>query len=200
MAGGTDQLGGAWWQERPRRPGPSPPLPVPGGPQDRGCVPRRPGIRGLSAGIALPGLRLPKAAGRSPSPRSPSTRSPSTRRSSPLRGWAHGVQRAGPGHPSSLSDAGTLEAPLPFLRFCPISLRSTFHLRRIRCGFKVPASPGLGSPGPEAPAAHLSPAGHRPLPDLILFYFFPPSYLVRSKNPPLRSVPAVPSLHLRSNS
>ena len=46
-------------------------------------------------------------------------------------------------HPSSYSDSRNLEASLPLLGFCPISLLSRVKLVQI---FKVPASPGLGFP------------------------------------------------------
>ena len=51
----------------------------------------------------------------------------------------------GPGNPSSYCDSGNLEASLPLLGFCPISLLSTFPSGKtpVRI-FKVPASPGLG--------------------------------------------------------
>ena len=62
--------------------------------------------------------------------------------------------------------------------------------------FKVPASPGLGFPVPEAPYLALAWLLTGPLHHLILFYFifYPPFYLVRSENPSLCSVPAVLSL------
>ena len=62
--------------------------------------------------------------------------------------------------------------------------------------FKVPASPGLGFPVLEALTAPLSQLLMGPplRLDSFLFYFFPPSYLVRSKNSCLCSVPAVLSL------
>ena len=50
-----------------------------------------------------------------------------------------------------LCDSQNLEASLPFLRFCPISLLSTFPTEKIPAWiFKVPTSPGLGFHAPEA--------------------------------------------------
>ena len=78
-----------------------------------------------------------------------------------------------PGHTSSVSDLGNLEAPLPLLRFCPSSLLNAFpsgkNLVRI---FKVLASPGLGFPVWRLLLPGPSPALHGALPHLILFYFY----------------------------
>ena len=81
---------------------------------------------------------------------------------------------------SSISDSRRLEVSLPILRFCPVSLLSTFPLGKKPVQiFKVPAYPGLGSPVLEALATLLSPAscGAPPPLDSYLFiylFIFPP--------------------------
>ena len=98
-----------------------------------------------------------------------------------------------PGCPSSNSDSGNLEASLPLLRLCLISLLSTFPSRKNPVWiFKVSTSPGLGFPVPEALAAPLQPGFSQGPTPLYSFFFFSSSFLV--------SVPAVLSLNLRSNS
>ena len=75
-------------------------------------------------------------------------------RSSPLVRSAHSLWRAFPRCTSSVGDSEILEAPLPLLKFHPSSWLSTFQSGKntVRI-FKVPASPGLGFPFPEALAA-----------------------------------------------
>ena len=81
--------------------------------------------------------------------------------------------------PSSYSDSGHLEASLSLLQFCVISLLSTFLSRQTSARiFKVPVSPGLGFR-----RSFVAWILTVPLLCFILFYFyFLPSYLVRSKN------------------
>ena len=81
--------------------------------------------------------------------------------------------------PSSYSDSGRREASLPLLQFCAISLLSTFLSRKTSPRiFKVPVSPGSGFC-----RSFVAWILTVPLLCFILFYFyFLPSYLVRSKN------------------
>ena len=137
----------------------SPPLLVPGQVQDHGLCPPSALVSGAcAAGIRLPGLCLPKVAGHrlfflDPLPAhlaSPEALLGAC--SSPLPRSAFSVWCAlSRGSTSSISDSGTLVAPLPLLQFCPISLLSTFQSGKNSAQiFKIPASPGLGSPVLEA--------------------------------------------------
>ena len=195
------QLGPALRQELPRCPVSSLPPPVPGGGERRilGCVPRALGSGACAAGIMLLGPGLPKAAGHSPlHPEPPPELLPR-----PRRPCAPALYHALPRDTSSVSDPGNLGASLPLLWFCPGSLLSAFpsgkNLVQI---FQIPASPGRDFPVLEALAPPLALLLQGLLPHWILFsfFFFPSSYLVRSANPSLCSVPAVLSLKLRSNS
>ena len=57
------------------------------------------------------------------------------------------VLHSSPGCTSSISDPGNLEAPLPLLWFCWVSLLSAFPSgKNLVWIFKVPDSPGLGFP------------------------------------------------------
>ena len=117
-----------------------------------------PGARGLRCWDRAPGPRLPKATGRSPLRPEPPPDPRLLPEAPPGMLWpftelVRGVWGALPGRTSPVSDPGSLEAPLPLLRSCPISLLSTFCPGRIQCGFKifeVPASQGLGFPVLEA--------------------------------------------------
>ena len=97
-----------------------------------------------------------------------------------------------PGRPSSYSVSRDLDASLPLLQFCPISLLSTFKSGKAQAWiFKVLTSPGLGFCALEAfTHSTLALLVVVPLPYFISL-FFPSSYFVRSKNFSLCSVPAV---------
>ena len=132
-----------------------------------------------AAGIVLPGLRLLKAAGHSPlrsEPLPDLPASPLGRTRHALQSFPRSILGCGTlylGGTSSVSDSGRLEAPLPLLWFCPSSLLSTFPSWKNPVWiFKVPASPGLGFPVPEAFTPGLSPAprGDPSPPDSFLFY------------------------------
>ena len=70
--------------------------------------------------------------------------------------WTSVYDELSPRHPSSFSDSGNLEASLPLLQFCPISLLSTFPSEKTLVWiFKVHTSSGLGFCSPEACAALL---------------------------------------------
>ena len=128
-------------------------LHCPGGTQD-------PGLCALGSGACwnrAPGLQLPKAARHSllglelpPDLLRPhGARAPALHRDRPAM-----CSMLSPGCTSSISDSRKLEAPLPILRSCQISLLSTFPSRKNPVQiFKVPASPGLSFPVLEAFAA-----------------------------------------------
>ena len=149
-------MGATGQQESPHCPVPFPPPPVPGRTQDSGPCPLGAlGSRACAAGIALLGPRLLKAAARSPCLLEPlpdqpaSAQGPTECSSSPLRRLAPVCGALCPWRTLSPSDPGNLEAPLPLLWCCSISLLSAFSLGKnpVRVS-EVPASLGLGSPVP----------------------------------------------------
>ena len=158
----------------------SPLPPVPGGMQDLELCPPAPWFLGpvlLKLHSLGPSSRSPLC----PEPL-PELPRPCRVLSSPLLCLACSVWFTLPQHTSSVSDPGRVEAPLPLLRFCLVSLLSMFpsgkNLVRI---FKVPPSLGLGfscAGGFHCLALACLLTG--PLPHLILFYIFcfPPSTLL----------------------
>ena len=106
-----------------------------------------------------------------------------------------------PGCPYSYCVSSNIEASLPLLVFCPISLLSTFQSGKTQLWiFKVPTWPGLSfcARACLSLALLLGPvcwACHGSSPHL----FSLPSYHVRSYHFSLFSIPAVLSLHLRLN-
>ena len=114
---------------------------------------RRPGIP-CAAGIAA-GPRLLKAAGRSPlrqEPRLSFSRGPSGGAAALPRACrcVQALPRAHLPH-LPVGAPGGLEAPPPLLRFCPVSLLSALLSRKNPVpSFRLPASPGPGSPVAEA--------------------------------------------------
>ena len=123
-----------------------------------GCVPLVPWDQGPALLELCSQSAAPKAAGCSPlhsEPPSELLPRPCQWRSSPLPSWTpRCVACSPPVHPSSVSDPGRLEAPLPLLQFCLSSLQSAFLSGKNPVAIcKVPASPGLGFPVLEAFAA-----------------------------------------------
>ena len=186
------QSTGAWMlpgqegQECPRCPGPSPPWPVPGGAGSRLCPL---GSGACAAGVWLPEplpthrllpeaprsalqpfTELGRCGGRS-TLRTSSVSDPGDWRSPPPTSWRSSQLSA---FPSRRNPGRILK--LPLVCFSRAALTRLGGFPRCR--------PQPGSSG--AP------------PHLILFYFFPPPYLVRSENPSLCSVLTVLSLNLSS--
>ena len=177
-------------QERPRCPGPSRPLPVPGGGQILGCVPAP-----CAPGPALDSCSRaaqPPPRSRRPSP-SELLRVPPCALQ-PLGSSAHSPGRAGvcycPREPEGIP-ALLGPAPPPHEPLSPGKVGA------------APAPPGRGSPvlGTLAPASARLLAGPLPLGGLCFFISFSPSsYLDRSANSSHCSIPGVLSLILRPNS
>ena len=181
-------------QERPRCPGPSRPLPVPG---EAGswAVSRRPVLRSLRCWIRAPGLRNPLrgAAARAPPSCSGSRRVPPCALQ-PLGSSAHSPGRA----VALLLSQGARGHPRP-PGSCSNSPRAPFRPGRsvqlllLRDGALLSWG---HSPRPQ-PGSSRAPPPWRPL---FLYFFSPSSYLDRSANSSHCSIPAVLSLNLRPNS
>ena len=178
---------------------PSLPLPVPRAAQGPGLCPPVPWAPGpaLLGSYCRPAGPFHREPPPELLPRLHRVRTPGLYRAQPA--WCSTLTRV----PLLFSDPRYLEAPMPLLRFCPGSLLSTFLSGKnpVRI-FKVPASPGQGSPALRLSLPLLAWLFGEALPHLILFYPPPPppSYLVRSKTSSLCSVPAILSLNLRPNS
>ena len=202
---------------------PAAPSPLGPGCSRGGCADLRssgaPGAGGSSPSWALPASACPGGAQDRglcpPAPWAPAPQPP------PCGAAARAAPGAPPGAPA-LYPLGPRGAGRPPPGAPPLVVTpGTWGLHRPSCGaarvpcqrlsvqeessadFSSPCLSGAGLSCPEAPAAPLSPAPRGPLPHWILFYFFLPSYLVRSLvrrwNASLCSVPAVVSLNLRSN-
>ena len=157
-----------------------------------GCVPQHTGIRGLRCWNPVLGASAPKGSRAQTPVRSPPTHrllpeAPPGAHPSPLPRSAWCEVHSPPGHTSSVSDPGRLEVSLPLLRFCPISLLSAFlSFCQEESGVDFKSScfsrAGLScSRGFHSLALARPLTG--PLPHLILFSFFLPSYFVRSGKP-----------------
>ena len=186
-------------QERPRRPGPSRPLSVPG---EAGswAVSRRPvlrGLRGLRCWIRAPHREALSPWSRCSSPSELLRVQPCMLQ--PFRELGRWVWRSPLGAgvcycPREPEGIPTLLGPAPTPRE-PLSAREDWSSS---CFSRI----GLSCPGDTRPSLSPAPRG-APLPWMpfvSLFLFSPSSFLDRSANSSHCSVPAVLSLNLRPNS
>ena len=170
-------------------PGPSWPLPVPGGNRILGCVRRRPGLLGLRCWNRAPGRAAPSV---EPRP------SPSRVQPCALQPFRE-LSALSPGRRCLFVTPGACGIP-PLLGSCSNSLRAPFCPRRL---VKLPLLQAvLSCPGGTRPGLSPAPRGAPPswMPFVSLFLFSLSSYFDRSVNSSDCSIPAVLSLNLRLNS